>query len=107
MVKAKPVQNRFGKKVRMIGQCWQLYVLLLPTIVYLILFNYVPIYGVQIAFRDFRGSDELLGLLPGSIYGIIRFSPAWAAAERPAPSEKYQTQMGGKENEKRSLEPVL
>ncbi len=60
MVKAKPVQNRFGKKVRMIGQCWQLYVLLLPTIVYLILFNYVPIYGVQIAFRDFRGSDELL-----------------------------------------------
>lgn len=32
---------------------WQLYVLLLPTIVYLFLFQYMPITGVQIAFRNF------------------------------------------------------
>ncbi|MBQ7839396.1 MAG: sugar ABC transporter permease [Lachnospiraceae bacterium] len=32
---------------------WQLYVLLAPTIIYLLLFNYLPIVGVQIAFRDY------------------------------------------------------
>lgn len=32
---------------------WQLYLLILPAIVYVFLFNYVPMYGVQIAFKDF------------------------------------------------------
>lgn len=32
---------------------WELYVLLLPAIVYLFIFCYMPMYGVQIAFRDF------------------------------------------------------
>lgn len=32
---------------------WQLYVLMLPLIVFFILFKYVPMYGIQIAFRDF------------------------------------------------------
>ena len=40
---------------------WQLYVLILPAIVYLFLFNYMPMYGVQIAFRDFRSSRGILG----------------------------------------------
>ncbi|MEM7615921.1 MAG: sugar ABC transporter permease, partial [Pseudomonadota bacterium] len=37
---------------------WQLYVMLLPTIIWLILFLYKPMYGLQIAFKDysiFRG----------------------------------------------------
>ena len=37
---------------------WQLYVMLLPTIVWLVLFLYKPMYGLQIAFKDysiFRG----------------------------------------------------
>ena len=33
---------------------WQLYVLLLPALVYIIVFHYVPIYGLQIAFREFK-----------------------------------------------------
>lgn len=33
---------------------WQLYVLLLPAVIYVIIFNYQPMYGVQIAFRDFK-----------------------------------------------------
>lgn len=32
---------------------WQLYVLLLPAVINLLLFNYIPMYGAQIAFRDF------------------------------------------------------
>ena len=37
---------------------WQIYVMLLPTIIWLLLFLYKPMYGLQIAFRDyslFRG----------------------------------------------------
>jgi putative aldouronate transport system permease protein len=32
---------------------WQLYVLLLPTIIWLIVFLYKPMYGLQIAFKDY------------------------------------------------------
>lgn len=35
-----------------LAQSWQLYVLLLPAVAYLIIFHYIPLYGVQIAFRD-------------------------------------------------------
>lgn len=38
-----------------------LYVFLLPAVIYLILFNYVPMYGVQIAFRDFSSKDGIWG----------------------------------------------
>lgn len=39
---------------------WQIYVLLLPTIIWFLLFLYKPMYGLQIAFKDysiFRGID--------------------------------------------------
>ncbi|WP_341213049.1 ABC transporter permease subunit [uncultured Limimaricola sp.] len=39
---------------------WQIYVLLLPTILWFLLFLYKPMYGLQIAFKDysiFRGID--------------------------------------------------
>ncbi len=38
-----------------------LYLLLLPGIIVLILFNYVPMYGVQIAFRDFTIREGITG----------------------------------------------
>ncbi len=33
---------------------WQLYLLILPALAAVILFRYAPLYGLQIAFRDFR-----------------------------------------------------
>ncbi|MGO1947839.1 MAG: sugar ABC transporter permease, partial [Brachybacterium alimentarium] len=36
---------------------WQLYVLLAPALVYLIVFKYWPMYGAQIAFRDYNPVD--------------------------------------------------
>ena len=32
---------------------YEIYILLLPTIVYFVVFCYLPMYGVQIAFKDF------------------------------------------------------
>lgn len=40
---------------------WQLYVLLLPALGFIFVFNYLPLYGVQIAFRDYKAAFGILG----------------------------------------------
>ncbi|MEG2858198.1 MAG: ABC transporter permease subunit, partial [Clostridia bacterium] len=40
----------FGKQM---VKNWQLYVFLAPALIYFIIFHYIPMYGVQIAFKDF------------------------------------------------------
>ncbi len=47
--------------VQRIGRSWQLYVLLLPAAIWLIVFAYLPMYGVQIAFRDFSAVKGITG----------------------------------------------
>ena len=32
---------------------WQLYVFIAPAVVYMIIFSYMPLYGIQLAFKDF------------------------------------------------------
>jgi len=39
----------------------RLYVLLLPAIIYFAVFHYAPLYGVQIAFKDFNAGKGILG----------------------------------------------
>ena len=52
------VKNRTWKNVlRFRG----LYLMLLPSAVLLLLFNYLPMYGVTIAFKDFKPVDGILG----------------------------------------------
>lgn len=40
---------------------WQLYVLVLPAIIYFIVFNYYPLYGIQIAFKDYKAVSGIAG----------------------------------------------
>ena len=40
---------------------WQMYVLLLPAVIYVFIFNYMPLYGVQIAFRDYSTRAGIWG----------------------------------------------
>jgi len=49
---------------------WQLYVLLLPAFAYVFIFHYVPMYGVVIAFKDYRTS---LGILGSEWVGLRHF----------------------------------
>lgn len=56
------LQNRKTKRkktVRLIKQNWTLYLLLLPAVVMIIVFNYAPMYGIQIAFRNFNFVDGI------------------------------------------------
>ena len=60
---APPLTNRQSKAGmhRAIKKYWQLYLLIIPAIVYYIMFKYAPIYGLQIAFRDFSGAKGIWG----------------------------------------------
>ncbi len=40
---------------------WQLYLFILPALISIIVFKYAPLYGVQLAFRDFRAIDGIMG----------------------------------------------
>ena len=54
---AVPKQS-LGKRVM---KHWEFYVLLLPGIILTIIYKYWPIYGVQIAFRDYNAMDGFFG----------------------------------------------
>jgi len=56
----KPPKSRVTRRHRMRG-CWQLYVLLLPPVIEVALFNYWPILGVQIAFRNYNPVGGIWG----------------------------------------------
>lgn len=47
-----------GKRLK---ESWQWYLLLLPGLIYLIIFEYGPMYGVQIAFKNYRASKGIWG----------------------------------------------
>lgn len=40
---------------------WQLYIFLLPAFIWLIAFMYAPMYGLLIAFKDYRAADGIIG----------------------------------------------
>lgn len=50
----KPIVNR-------IGEYWQLYLMLLVPVVLTIIYKYIPMYGIQIAFRDYKASRGMFG----------------------------------------------
>jgi putative aldouronate transport system permease protein len=52
---------------------WQVYVFLVPSVVYLFIFNYMPMYGVLIAFKDFRPRLGILGSEWVGLRYFIRF----------------------------------
>ena len=44
--------------LKKMARCWQLYLILLLPLLYLLIFCYYPMFGVQIAFKDFTVSRE-------------------------------------------------
>ena len=52
---------------------WTLYFLVLPAFIYLFMFNYMPMYGVQIAFRNFRPKQGITGSQWVGLKHFIKF----------------------------------
>lgn len=53
--------NRFEYVKKKFRRDWQLYVFLLPALIYFVIFHYIPMYGVQIAFKDFYANLGIVG----------------------------------------------
>lgn len=49
---------------------WDLYILILPVIFYFIIFHYLPMYGLQIAFKDYNAAK---GIWASPLVGIKHF----------------------------------
>lgn len=57
---AAPLPQRkksLSLRLKRISRAWQLYVLLAPAVVYILVFKYWPMYGVQIAFKNYNPAD--------------------------------------------------
>ena len=57
---AAPVK-REKRFVRLFKRDWQLHLLIAFPVIYMIIFHYWPLYGAQIAFRDYRSKDGIWG----------------------------------------------
>jgi len=55
---------------------WPFYVLLLPALLDTLIFRYLPMYGVQIAFKDFKASSGIWGSEWVGLKHFIRFVTA-------------------------------
>lgn len=53
--------NQKGYAWNKFKQSWQLQLLLFLPFAYLIIFHYVPMYGLQLAWRDYRARDGIMG----------------------------------------------
>ena len=53
--------KRDSRFMRALKRDWQLYLFVLPAVIYLFIFNYLPMYGVQIAFRDYSAAKGITG----------------------------------------------
>jgi putative aldouronate transport system permease protein len=58
---APKVRSAGNRTIKSIMANWQLYVLIAPVLAYFIIFHYAPMYGLQIAFKDFVASKGITG----------------------------------------------
>ena len=73
MSKDRTTLSAAGPKRGIVGQFlhdWQLWLMLLPAIVYIFIFCYMPMYGVQLAFRKY---DFAKGIYGGEWMGLTYF----------------------------------
>lgn len=54
-------QDKWRRRWKKICQSRELYLFILPAVIYFFLFNYVPIYGVQLAFKYFNPAKGIWG----------------------------------------------
>lgn len=70
---AKPIKRSLGRRI---VDNWQLYLLLLIPVVLTIIYKYIPMYGIQIAFRDFDPNKGFTGSIWVGMKWFQRFFSA-------------------------------
>ena len=57
----RPKASMSARFARAVHRDWQLWVLMLPALAFFVVFCYFPMYGVQIAFRDYKAALGITG----------------------------------------------
>lgn len=74
---ARPAVMSGGKPLgKRIKDNWQLYLMLLVPVVLTIIYKYIPMYGIQIAFRDYKASKGFMGSEWVGLEWFLRFFSA-------------------------------
>jgi putative aldouronate transport system permease protein len=60
-MRALPAHGRRTPLLRYIGRHRNLYIMLIPCVAYFVIFHYIPMYGVILAFKDFSFAKGILG----------------------------------------------
>lgn len=74
-------QRKWHMRGKMIRQHWPLYLFLLPTIVYFLLFRFYPLYGLQLAFKNYRVVDGIAGSPWAGYNGFEHFRRFFTTAD--------------------------
>ena len=75
------VLDRRQRTLRRITRNWELYLMFVPVLAYFILYHYVPMYGVQIAFKKFSGVKGIWGSPWRGLYNFQRFFNSYQFTE--------------------------
>jgi len=70
VIEKKPFKRRFARALR---RDWQLYLLCIPALIFIFVFDYGPMYGLQIAFRDFSARKGIWGSDWVGLENFMRF----------------------------------
>jgi len=68
------MMGRRGRWWKQIRKHYELYIMLLLPVAYIIIFNYVPMGGVMMAFKDFRLRKGIWGSPWADMYGFAHFA---------------------------------
>ena len=56
----RKTKSKLGKKLKQLRENYPFLIMLFPAVLIVFLFNYLPIYGILIAFQDFMPGDQIL-----------------------------------------------
>jgi putative aldouronate transport system permease protein len=70
-IPGRPTTGRWLGAAAALRRDWQLWVLVAPAVIVIAVFNYIPMYGIQLAFRDFNFAKGLTG---GAWRGLFYFN---------------------------------
>lgn len=70
LTSARKSHSEAYKRMRRFGRNYELYLLILPAFLYFVVFHYWPMYGVQMAFKDFSAA---LGIADSPWVGLKHF----------------------------------
>ena len=66
-------QTGFQKFCSTFAKNWQLHLMILTPLAYMIIFHYIPMYGIQIGFRDYRPAGGVAGIWNAEWVGLGKY----------------------------------